>query len=148
MAVEHGKDSNYAKEMRKWEAHHTEFGPPGRPYTYRDFPARMYKAFRGPEGRLSFESFEAGNEDEARNFESRGFRRGQAQAFDALTANELEASKLAAEINYDARRLSLNAQLEIERAQQAAGARHLPSIPETPIKKRGRKPKTAIVSTE
>jgi hypothetical protein len=65
-----------------------------------------------------------------------------------LTANELEASKLAAEINYDARRLSLNAQLEIERAQQAAGARHLPSIPETPIKKRGRKPKTAIVSTE
>jgi hypothetical protein len=145
MAVEHGKDSNYAKEMRKWEAHHTEFGPPGRPYVFHDYPVRMYRAFRGAESRLLFESFQAGDDLERRNFESRGFRAGQAAAFDALQATELEAAKLAAEINFEARRMSGTAQIEIERAQAAAGARHLPSIPETPIKRRGRKPKAVVI---
>jgi hypothetical protein len=143
MAVVHSPDSEFAKEMRKWEAHHTQYGPPGRPYTYQPYPTRMYKAVRADDGSRTFEAFTANDEHEQRNLESRGFVvGGQQAALDALSAAELEHSKLAAERNWEVAhgRVSEKAAAEVAAHEAAAGARHLPSIPEAP-KRRGRKPK-------
>lgn len=145
MPVVHAPKSAYAEERRKWEATHTEYGPPGRPYTYQPFPTRMYKALRQADGSRTFEAFTANDAHEQRNLESRGFVvGGQQAALDALSAQELEHATLAAEINYDARyRLSEKARADVDAAQAQAGARHLPVVPETPIKKRGRPKKDA-----
>ena len=140
MAVVHSQDSGYAVERRKFEAHHTEFGPPGRPYTYQEYPMRMYRATREADGGRVCEGQTAGDEHERRNLESRGFvSGGQGAAIAALEAQELEQSKLAAELNYEAKyRLSPKAAAEVEAAQAAAGARHLPMVPEAPVKRKRR----------
>lgn len=140
MAVVYTPESEYAKEMRKWEALHGQFGPPGRPYTYQPYPTRMYKATRQSSGDRTFEAQTAHSENEQRNLESRGFvAGGQQAALDALTASERSHAELAAEINYDARHgMGEKARAEVEQAQASAGARHLPMIPEAPVKKRGR----------
>lgn len=149
MPVVHTPESNYAKEMRRHEAYHTQFGPPGRPYAYRDYPTRMYKAERLPSGDRTFEAQTAEDEHQRRNLESRGFVvGGQQAALDALTAVELEHAKLAAEINYDVRHgMGDRARAEVDQAQESAGAKHLPMIPEVPIKKRGRPAKAVDASS-
>lgn len=141
MAVVYAPDSEFAKEMCKWEAHHTQYGPPGRPYSYQPYPTRMYRAGRNEQGKTAIlEGQTAHDEVEQRNLESRGFVvGGQQAALDAFQGQELEHAKLAAEINWDAKhRLSEKAAAEVAEAQEAAGLRHLPSIPETTIKRRGR----------
>lgn len=143
MAVVHSPDSGYAQEMRKWEANYTQFGPPGRPYSYQSYPTRMYKAGRNAAGRSDIVDAQTANdESERRVLEGRGFVvGGQAAALEALERQEQYEAKLAAEINYEAaHKLSERAAAEVAAAQAEAGARHLPSIPETPVKRRGRKP--------
>jgi hypothetical protein len=142
MAVVHTPESEFAKEMRKWEAHHTQYGPPGRPYTYVELPRRLYTATRQADGTRTLEGFTVHTDDELRNMQSRGYCLTQQDALDALDREHTEHGKLAAELNYEARRMSAKAATEIDSAQAAYGAKHLPSMPETPIKKRGR-PKAA-----
>lgn len=143
MAVVHSQDSAFSKEMAKWEAHHTQYGPPGRPYTYQPYPTRMYRADR-VEGRSQIvEGATAHDDQEQRNLESRGFViGGQQAALDALAAREQEIAELAANGAYHERRMSPAAQAEAE-AVRASSAVHLGEIPEAPIRRRGRKPKTA-----
>lgn len=142
MAVVHSQDSGYAKEMRKWNAYPSEYGPGERPFQHYDYPAMLYRAKRGPDGRVTFESVVVNDEDERDREEDRGFAwGGQGKALEKLEASELEIAKLAANLNHQARVMSPKAAAEIEAAQAAAGARHLPMVPETPIKRRGRKPK-------
>lgn len=143
MAVVHAPDSEFAKEMARWEAHHTQYGPPGRPYTYQPFPTRMYKAARNEHGQSAIvDAATAHDTTEQRNLESRGFVvGGQQAALDALAAQEQEIAILAANRNYHDRRMSEQAQAEARAAEFEAGARHLAAIPETPIKRRGRRPK-------
>lgn len=143
MGVVHVPDSAYAKEMCKWNAHHSEFGPPGRPYTFQPYPARMYKAARLPDGtRAIVEAQDAGNADEQRRLETRGFvAGGQGAALEALDAQEREYAQLAAERNFEVRRMSEGARSEVAQAEDEAGARHLPVIPERPKRRRGRRAK-------
>lgn len=149
MAVVHAPETEYAKEMRKWNSQYSEFGPPGRPWGSKDgpggeFPKRLYKATRQPDGARTFEGFTVGDEHEQRNMLSRGFCDGQQSALDALAAEERIHAELAAEINHDARHgMGERARGEVERAQEAHGARHLPEVPVTPIRKRGRPVKAA-----
>lgn len=150
MAVVHAPDSEFSKEMARWEAHHTQYGPPGRPYTYQPFPTRMYKAGRTAQGQSAIlDAATAHDEHEQRNLESRGFVvGGQQAALDALAAQEQEIAILAANRNYTDRRMSDKAQAESQAVELAAGARHLAEIPETPIKRRrGRQPKAAATAT-
>ena len=58
------------------------------------------------------------------------------EAIDALKAQQLEFSKLAAERTHETRRMSPQAQMEVT-AAEAEVASHLPTIPETPIRRRG-----------
>ena len=145
MAVVHTPESGYAKETRKWEAHHTVYGPPGRPYVFQSYPTRMYRAIRQKSGDRLLDAETAGNDHEREEKERRGFVvGGQQAALDALEAQEKSYAELAAEINYDARHgMGEKARMEVDAAQEAAGARHLPMIPETPRKPRGRPKKAA-----
>lgn len=51
MPIVHNPAGEYAKELRKWEQHHTQFAitedgesKPGRPYAYRPYPKMLYRA--------------------------------------------------------------------------------------------------------
>lgn len=145
MAVEHGTSSQYAIEMRKWEAYPTQYGPPGRPYQFHEFPKRMYRAERTDKGIQIVDARDVNNSDEQRNLESRGFCFGQDRAIAAIQAEHVEHGTLAAEREYAIRhgRLSESAVSEVRAAEEAHGARHLPDVPVTPIKRRGPKPKKA-----
>lgn len=136
MPVVHTPESEYAKEMKRWEAHHTQYGAPGRPYAYQAYPTRMYKATRQPDGSRTFEGHTANDEHERRNLESRGFVvGGQQAALDALAADEKVHAELAAEMNWEQKhgRVSEKASAEIEQARSDYGeARHMPVVPEAP----------------
>ncbi len=148
MPVEYGRDSNYAKEMRQWEASNSEFGPAGRPYTFLDYPKMLYKAERTAEkGVVITESKVVHDSDEQRNMESRGFHFGQDAAIQAITVDEQRLhGTLAAEREWEIQhgRISEKATAEVRAHEADHGARHLPMIPETPIKRKyTRKAKTA-----
>lgn len=144
MAVVHSPESNFSKEMAKWEAGYTQYGEPGRPYTYQPFPTRMYKAYRAKDGSRQFDAATANDEHEQRNLESRDFVvGGQQAALDALDARELEIAQLAAEGAYQEQRMSEKARDEAT-AVRRASAVHLGEIPEA--KKRGRPAKSQSVT--
>ena len=141
--------SAYAKEMCLHEATFTQFGAPGRPFVYREFPKRIYKAVRGESG-VTLDGYTVNDEDEQRNMQSRGYSLTQQDALDALEREQTEHGKLAAERAWEVAhgRLSARAAEEVAAAEQAHGARHLPAVPETPIaprKKPGPKPKAETV---
>ena len=138
--------SEYAKEMRKHEATHTQWGAPGRPYTYREFPKRLYKAVRDEKGGVTFEGFTVNDEHEQRNMQSRGFSLSQTDAITSLERDQAEHGKLAAEREWQIQhgRHSERAVDEIRAAEAAHGAQHLPDVPETPIRRPGRPKKSSV----
>jgi hypothetical protein len=139
-SIEVGQSTEYAKEMRKWEAHHSKWGAPGRPFKFEEFPQQMYKARRGEKGIEVEETRQAMNADEQRNLESRGFYVGPKAAFDAVEKEQQVHGELAAEREYAIRhgRLSENAAAEVRQAEAAHGAKHLPDVPHTPVKRHRR----------
>lgn len=140
------QSTEYAKEMRKWESHHTRYGAPGRPYTFQDYPRMMYRfAYVDGKGIVKAEERQAADEQEERNLQSRGFHFGPQAAHDAIRAEQTEHGRLAAERNWEAAhgRLSERAVAEMRAHEAEHGAQHLPMVPETPIKKRGR-PKKVV----
>lgn len=136
MGVLHGPETDFAKEARKWEAYPTSYGPPGRPYVYRPYPAMMYRVTeRNP---LAFESHEAADEQAQRNMESRGWAVGQEAAVARYDADQKNLAVLAANRAYQEQRMSPEARAEAE-AYEASVDGHVAEIPETP--RRGRPPK-------
>lgn len=142
-AITFSPQSEYAKEMAKWEAHHTQYGPPGRPYVFREYPAMLYKPTRDAMGKVSFESRLANDENERADLERLGFvHGGQGKALEALEAREFEVAELAANRAFNDRKLSPEAQAEAARID-ASTSQHLAEIPEAPVKRRGRPRKSA-----
>ncbi len=140
------QNTPYASEMRKHEATYTEFGPGERPFVFREFPKRLYKATRGANG-PEFEGFTVNDDHEQRNMQSRGFALSQPLALEALSREHTEHGKLAAERNFEVKngRISEKAAAEVREAEDAHGARHLPEVPAKPIRRRRgpNKPKVA-----
>lgn len=139
MAVLQAPDSAFSKESIKWEAQASAMGPGLRPYVKRDYPMMLHLA-GPPKGGLGapeiIETIEVGSEREARSHESRGFRPTPLDALAHYDAQLTEFATLAAERNSEVRRAGEKAKGEVERAEAAAGAQHLPTIPETPIRHR------------
>lgn len=136
-----GQTSAYAQEMRKHEARHTQWGEPGRPYVYQEYPKQLYRAiFKAGEGITLTDSIRVETADEERNMCSRGFHPGPQAAHDAAAREQTEYGRLAAEREYDIQhsRLSPRAVAEVRAAEEAHGASHMPTVPVTPIKRRGR----------
>ena len=140
MPIVANPDSAFSKEMAKWNAHYTEHGPPGKPFVFHEYPAMMYKAGRVEGKPQIVDKHIAADEDAQRNLESRGFvAGGPGKAMEALESDELWQAKLAAERNYEEARMGPKAQEQARAVNEAAGMRHVPSVPETPIKRRQRK---------
>lgn len=139
MPVLHSPESAYSQEMRKHEAQHSQFGPPGRPYVKRDFPMMMHKA-SSPSAIA--ETVIAADEKDADYHWHQGFRPTPQEAFAALDRTQFEAAELHAEIEYEKKNtlMSDGAKRDVERAEDAAPG-HLASVPVTPIKPRARQEK-------
>jgi hypothetical protein len=135
--------SEYAKERVRHEASFTQYGPPGRPFTYQEFPKRLYKATRGTSG-VTLDGFTVANDEEQGRMASRGYCLSQQEALDAERKEHLEAGKLAAEREWEIHhgRISPAAAAEVRAAEAEHGARHLPEVTAKPIRRRGpNKPK-------
>ena len=136
MGVVFTQESNYAKEMRRWEAHHTQFGAPGRPYVFHEFPKMLYRADRVDGKIVVNENCIVNDDDEQRNMQSRGFYLTQEGAIEAAEKlYHVEYGTLAAERNFEIERgrISASAAAEVRSAEAAHGASHLPVVPETPL---------------
>lgn len=138
MSVIISQDTNHSKEMCKFEAQWTPYGPPGRPYVKREYPMMLHLAGE-PKGKLGaitiVDTVIVESAREAEFHESRGFRDTPLEALEAYEAQQLEFAKLAAEQNYEVKnKLSPRAGAEVLAAQDAV-AGHLPSVPVTPIRR-------------
>ncbi len=137
----HSVDSPESLERTKWEAQHTMYGDPGRPYVKRDYPMMLYLAGRpesgmGPDTLLEQEEVDAGEGSRYEFLRSRGFRETPLEALAAFKAQQTEFAELAANLEYQKKhQLSPKAAAEVEAAQDAS-PHHLPMVPETPIKPR------------
>lgn len=139
MAFLVNQDSAHAQEMRKWEAQHSQYGPPGRAYDPNvKYPAMFYKidTVSGKTGPQIVERREAASEVEAANLRSRGFGNGAAEGMALYEQRSKDVATAAAERAFTERTMSPQAQAEAA-AVDAATIAHVPEIPETP-KRRGR----------
>lgn len=149
MGVIHAPETGYSKERVKWEAQGTEMGPGLRPYVYHPYPAMIYKAGRPSNGmgaHIIEEQIVVGSEQEFEGYRSRGFRATPLEAIEYLDKLRDECAVLNAELNFEQKnRLSEKAAAEVDAAREVhvGPSRHLPMVPETPIKRRGRKPAVA-----
>lgn len=141
MSVFYAPETAMAKELRKWEYGNPDDGYRGyREVVTTEFPKMLYKFAQTDEGIVCVDRAEAANADGQRNLESRGFFVDQRAAVIAVEDNNREIARLAAERHYHERSMSDRAQREIA-AHEAETDRHLPEIPETPIRRGGRPPK-------
>ena len=150
MAMFVAPDTPYGKELWKWDHRENETCPTDptirgmRPASRREYPALMYRVT----GKYpwTFEKEKAVDEAAQRNLESRGFVAGgmgnAAEAFDRLVQ---DAAMAAAHRNYEDRNMSEAARAHSSAVEQAS-SRHLGEIPETPIRRRGRRPKSEAVA--
>ena len=135
--IQIGTGTAYAAELRKWEAHHTQYGPPGRPYVFRDYPTMLYRPTRSKQsGDVTYEGQIAETEVQRAQLESVGFvYGGLGAALAALEKREFEIAELAAARASEDRRMGARALQEAD-AKDSATIQHLATIEPTPIKPR------------
>jgi len=144
--VHYSPESAMGQELSKWEirdrnAHNlppAEYGRPegaGKyPYVYQEYPKMLYKADRTtgkPEivGRRTVE-----NEGQERIANGEGFVEGQDKAIALFLEHEQRDAVLAGNRAFHEKGMSEKAQAEAVAAEVASGVRHLPSVPETPVR--------------
>lgn len=140
-AISLPQSTEYAKEMAKWEAYPSQWGPAGRPYVYREFPKMLFKASQG--GDMTHVT--VNDEHEQRREEAKGFAATQERALELMNREHREHATLAAERNFEIAktRISEKAAVEVRQAEAEHGARHLPEVKEKPIRKRRTKAELA-----
>lgn len=141
--------SAYGKEMARHEATYTQFGPPGRPYVYQEYPRRVYRAeYESGKGIRIVEAQTVEDPQAERALETRGFRFHQHAAIALMERQQTEFGALAAEREWQIRhgRVSARAVAEVRSAEADHGAQHLPDVPETPIRRRVRRTKAQMAA--
>jgi hypothetical protein len=146
VGIVHTPDSEWAKEATKWEANYTVMGEGKRPYVKRDYPMMMYKAGNPPGGGIGILDTEIVMHEAQRTRQRQmGFRDTPLEAIEAFEEEQTEYARLAAEREYEKKnKLSPKARAEVQAHEDEASG-HLPTIPETPIKRRGGRPKKVAV---
>ena len=152
MSVLISPDSVYGKEAWKWEHHIGETHPSDptihgmRPREFQAYPAMLYRATQ--KNPWKFDSHLAESPEDQRIMEDQGFHAGgRGVAAEAFERREVEIAKLAANRNWNDRNISEAARAEVN-AHEEASSKHLPEIPVTPIKKRGRPAKVQDSGTK
>lgn len=157
MGVVYTPESEYAKELVKFEQHVTPLTmavgkPPGNPYVYRPFPAMLYKMRRRDDGVPMIidpqnEAWSAGNymtvndERELSRAVEAGWRPSVKEAEEFFHSRERATSNAAAERAYTDARMSEPARREAAVAE-AETHEQLPEIPEKKRRGRPRKAQT------
>lgn len=161
MGIHQSPVSAWVKEMSKWEMRPVligdtmimplpkEQGGRGGDDAFRPYPKLLYRAGRPNGTTVQITGYlEVKDEAEERLQKGQGWCDGQQAAIDAVHAADQELAVLAANRNFHDRRMSEKAREEAARAESQS-SQHLAAIPETPIKRRGRKPKqTAAAAAE
>ena len=138
MSIVIAPETEYAKELRKWEAFPTAAGAPGKPWVFKEYPQAMYKVTERNPVELEFQV--ADDETQKRNLESRGFvTGGPAKAVEAYDAAQKSFAEQAANRAYMERRMSPEAQAEAQ-AYEASVDGHVAEIPEMPIRRKPGRP--------
>lgn len=129
-------------ERRKWEQHYGPLGAPGNPYVFREYPKTLYKAGRPNKSNVEITgSITAKDAREEAVLKGQGWAVSQEAAIQAVHEQHREFATLAAERHYHEQFMSEAAQREAAAVDRET-VQHVPVIPETPIKRRGR-PKNA-----
>lgn len=133
-------DSPEGKERSRWDRprNTTVDGIPGmRCVGFEEYPKALYRAGRPNMGNVAITgSTTAHTQDQESILRGQGWHTTQEAAIQAVHAQHVEFSKLAAERHYVERSMSARAQAEAE-SYDAETVQHVPVIPEAP-KKRGR----------
>lgn len=141
MAVMVAPETDHAKELAKWEQHHSQFTigtAPGRPYVFREYPKMLYRGAVNANGKHVIDEQKiVQDRDQETIANGQGWFSNPTQALECVKASELEKAKLAAERNFEVRRMSGKARAEVEAFEAEAGE-HVAEIPAVPIKPRGR----------
>lgn len=154
----HSPQSPMGQELARWEvrrenatnlvpiAHGRPAGAGPYPFVHQEYPKMLYRAGRPDSGNVKIvDSLTVYSEREEQTAIDDGFRQGQDKALEAFKARDVEFAKLAAERHFHERRMSEQAQAEAH-AIDSETVQHVPEIPATPIKKRGRPAKKLEVS--
>lgn len=153
MGIQRSQEDAWTMEMRKWEhrpvlvngtyieplsvAEGGKFNAP-----HQEYPKTVYKMEAADGGPRvgDYDTVHDASEESRAN--SRGYFSDQHDAIRRLEAQQLEFATLAANRVYHERLMSAKARAEAAIVDEST-MQHLPVIPETPITRRGRKPKTA-----
>lgn len=148
MAIQRAQEDAWTKESAKWEQQdvmiggtyvqaipYTDGGRKGAPRT--EFPKMLYKAESANGGPRISACKIVPDESQERIAFGQGWSETQEQAIAAVGAQELEFAKLAANRKFNEKWMSEKAQAEAQAADEST-MQHLPVIPTTPIRKRGR----------
>lgn len=155
MGIQLSPDNKYIQELRKWAMRPEmvgdtlvrplpveqggrglgEYIPSEHPY-----PRMLFRAERAPGGPRC--DLVTGNgyiivndEAEERMQRGQGYHLSQQDAIDAVHAEDRELATLAANMNYNDRKMTPQAQAEAQAVKETS-ARHLGEIPEKPIRRR------------
>lgn len=152
MAIPRAQEDSWTKEMAKWEMRPVmvngtyvqplsvaDGGRGGAPVT--EFPKMLFRGESADGGPRIADFKIAANEAHERQLLSQGYSVTQEQALEAVTRQQLEFAKLAANRAYNEKWMSDKAKAEA-RAVDEATIEHLPAIPETPIRRRRKKDET------
>lgn len=143
MGILWSPESQYVKELAKWEQRPTQFVPAdmlqalGKPLSppFQEYPKALYRASRASGGPTISGFDQARDEAHERLLCGQGWSTSQEAAIAAVHTEDQQFAQLAAERAHQERRMSAKAQAEADRIDAATPA-HVPVIPETPIKKR------------
>ncbi len=141
MSVIYTSESEFGKEMRKWEPTPEQLAE--RMVHPAPYPAMLYKGKRSEGGPITYETMIVASPDERDRMASRGWCTHPDEAIEAYKQQDLAVAKAAAHRAYEDRGLSEAAQREV-RAYEATTDEHVPEIPRTPIKRRHRAVKKVV----
>ncbi len=148
MGIQRSQEDSWTQEMRKWEhrpvlVNGTYIEPleiekgGKKDFPHQEYPKAMYRAERADGGPRICDFQIAQSEGHQQLMESQGWHARQEDAIAGIHAQDLEFAKLAANRAHTERWMSPKAQAEAQAIDEAT-IQHVPEIPRTPIKKRGR----------
>jgi hypothetical protein len=136
MPILHSPESAYAQEAAKWEMFPNQYSPtPGRPFVQQDYPKMLHMGGHDVNGRRAItHHVVVGSPREEQEQIARGYFVRQEDAIARVEQQDLEIATAAAEENFRVQRMGELARREATAVIDAAGE-HLPTMPETPIRR-------------
>ena len=156
MGIQRSQEDSWTKEMAKWEhrpvlVNGTYVDPiprehgGKRDYPFQPYPKMLYRAKSADGGPAISDTMIVDDESAERLSVGQGWSATQEAAIEAVHAQHREFARLAANRAHGERSMSDNAQAEA-RAVDERTMQHVPVIPETPVKRRGRPAKVTTAA--